>query len=227
MMGGGVLFYGDARGEWRPLLRACEEHRPELVVLLGDCDLKRPLREQLRPVLSAGICVRWIPGGHDAGSPEMYDRLWGDFPDGNLHACWTRVGGCVVAGLGGVFKERVWHPRREVAQAVHLTRRDYMRHLPRGDRWRDGMPLRARDAIFPEDVVALRRVQADVLATHEAPSCHPHGFVGIDMAADAVGAGLVVHGRHHEDAGGYTPSGVAVRGLRPTEVFLLRSGEFT
>lgn len=69
-----------------------------------------------------------------------------------------------------------------------------MRHFPRSNRWRNGIPLRTRDAIFPEDRDTLRRVQVDVLATHEAPSCHTQGFVGIKMAADSVSAGLVVHG---------------------------------
>ena len=223
-MNGGILFYGDAHGDWRPLLRACEEHRPALVVLLGDCDLKRPLREEVRPIFAAGVPVRWVPGGHDAASPEMFDRLWGDHPEGNLHASWTRAAGCVVAGLGGVFKERIWYPRHGPAPATHPSRRDFMRRLPRGDRWRDGVPLRLRDAIFPEDVDALRRVQADVLVSHEAPICHPQGFMGIDAAADAVGAGLVVHGRHHESATGYTASGATVRGLGRAEAFLYRPG---
>ena len=154
----GVLFYGDPHGEWGPLFRACERHRPEAVVLLGDFDLTRPLREQLRPVLAAGIPVRWIPGNHDAASPEMHDRLWGDHPEGNLRAVWSRMGGITVAGLGGVFKERYWYPRRDDAEPAHASRREFLRRLPRGDRWRGGLPLRVRDAIFPEDVDALRRV---------------------------------------------------------------------
>jgi predicted phosphodiesterase len=225
-MTGGIIVYGDPHGDWKPLLRACVDERPDGVVILGDCDLAMPLRQQIAPVFDAGIRVRWIPGNHDTDTPEWYDRLWGDFPEGNLHARWGQVGGLIVAGLGGVFKERVWYPRFEISAPKYATRRDYLRQLPRGDRWRGGLPLRARDAIFPEDVKALRGLRADVLVTHEAPTCHRHGFVGIDMAAEACRARLVVHGHHHQDYAGTIPgTGVQVRGLGRAQVLRLRPEE--
>lgn len=127
-----------------------------------------------------------------------------------------------VTGLGGVFKERVWYPRFQAAVPVRATRRDYLRQLPRGERWRGGLPLRVRDAIFPEDVEALRSMMADLLVTHEAPTCHRYGFVGIDMAAQACRARLVIHGHHHESSSACLSSGVPVRGLGRTEVLVLR-----
>lgn len=65
-MSGGVIIYGDPHGEWRQLLRACEEERPDGVVIPGDCDLALPLRPQIKPVFDADIRVRWIPGNQDA-----------------------------------------------------------------------------------------------------------------------------------------------------------------
>jgi hypothetical protein len=62
----------------------------------------------------------------------------------------------IVAGLGGVFKETIWYPRFDDTAPLHATRRNYQRQLRRADRWRDGLPLRVRDAIFAEDVQALR-----------------------------------------------------------------------
>lgn len=221
-MSGGIIIYGDPHGDWSPLLRACADDRPDGVVILGDCDLALPLRQQIQPVFDAGIRVQWIPGNHDAGGMEQYGRLWGDHPEGNLHASWRQVGGLVVAGLGGVFKGKVWFPRIEDAEPVHATRRDYLRRLPRADRWRGGLPLGMWDSIFPEDVAALRDLKADVLVTHEAPSCHRHGFIGIDMAARNCCARLVVHGHHHERCQGVLPSGTPVRGLAKAEVFRLR-----
>ena len=47
---GGILFYGDPHGEWRPLVRAVLEHRPAAVVILGDCGLDVPLRQKLASV---------------------------------------------------------------------------------------------------------------------------------------------------------------------------------
>lgn len=218
-MSGDLIVYGDPHGEWRPLLRACEEDRPDGVVILGDCDLDLPLRQRIKPLFDAGIRVRWIPGNHDTDTDERHDRLWGDYPEGNIHARRTQVGGLVVVGLGGVFKGRVWYPRAAAAEPAHASRRDYMRRLPRIDRWRDGLPRDMRDAIFPEDVAALTGLRADVLVTHEAPTTHRHGFVGIDTAAKLCRARLVVHGHHHQGYDGALPDGTRVRGLAKAEVF--------
>ena len=32
-MSGGVIIYGDPHGDWKPLLRACQEDRPDGVVI--------------------------------------------------------------------------------------------------------------------------------------------------------------------------------------------------
>ena len=223
---GDVIFYGDPHGEWGPLLRACAERRPDGVVILGDCDLEAPLPEQIRPVFDAGIRVRWIPGNHDADSPEWHDRLWGAYPEGNLHARWGQVGGLIVAGLGGIFKEKVWYPRVGPNVPTYANRRDCLRHTARADRWRGDLPLRLRATIFPEDVEALRGFRVDVLVTHEAPSGHRHGFVGTDQAVQACRARLVVHGHHHEDYVGLIPgSGIRVRGLGRAQVLRLGPGD--
>jgi predicted phosphodiesterase len=220
-MTGDLIVYGDPHGEWRPLLRACAENPPEGVVILGDCDLTMPLREQLAPVFSAGIKVRWIPGNHDKDSEEWHDRLFLDHPEGNLHGKWCQIGGMTIAGLGGVFKEKLWYPRFEVVHPKHMDRTDFMRSLPKNDRWRGGLPRKMRDAVFPEDVSALRGLRVDVLVTHEAPSNHPYGFIGIDEAARACQAKLVVHGHHHQTTHGILPGGTRVRGLAKAEVLRL------
>ncbi len=217
-----VIFYGDPHGEWEPLRVACRDERPDAVVILGDCDLDQPLRTQLASVFEAGIPVHWIPGNHDTDKVEYFDHLWGDCPEGNLHARCCLFGGLAVAGLGGVFKGRIWLPRHELAEPLHASCKAYLRRLPRQKLWRGGLPLAMRDAIFPEDVDALRNRRADVLVTHEAPSCHRHGFVGIDLAAAQCRARLIVHGHHHESYEGVLPSGTPVRGLAKAEVFRLR-----
>ena len=185
MVSADVLYYGDPHGEWRPLLRSCAERPPAAIVILGDCELGMPLRQQIRPLFEAGIQVRWIPGNHDADTIEWHDRLWGDYSDGNLHARWASMAGMIVAGLGGVFKEKVWYPRVADAVPVYPDRRAYLRQVRVAERWRGGLPLSARAAIFPEDAAALGRIRADVLVTHEAPTTHKHGFVGIDAVAAA------------------------------------------
>ncbi len=218
-MTGDNVIYGDPHGEWRPLLRACQEDRPDGVVLLGDCDLDLPLRQRLGRLFDAGIRVLWIPGNHDADTEEFHDRLWGDHPEGNVHAGWARVGSLTVVSLGAVFKGRVWYPRSAAADPLHASRQDFMRRLPRTSRWRDGLPRDMRDAISPEDAAALGKLRAEVLVTHEAPTTHRHGFAGIDGAARLCGARLVVHGHHHESYVSALPDGTPVRSLARAEVF--------
>lgn len=216
-----VVVYGDPHGEWRPLLRECRENPPEGVIILGDCDLGVPLRRQLAPLFEAGIAVRWIAGNHDKDSEEWYDRLFADHPEGNLHARSCSMGGLVFAGLGGVFKERAWYPRFEDTLPKFEGRAAFLKALPRTDRWRGGLPLRMRDAIFPEDVAALEKLRVDVMVSHEAPSSHRLGFVGVDKAARACRARLVMHGHHHEEVFGRLPDGTEVTGLAKAQVLRL------
>jgi len=49
--------------------------------------------------------------------------------------------------------------------------------------------------------------------THEAPSCHRHGYAVIDDLAAAGGAKLIVHGHHHDSYTATLPNGIPVRGL--------------
>lgn len=219
MVGADVLYYGDPHGEWRPLLRACAEYPPAAVVILGDCELEMSLRQQIAPVFEANIAVRWIPGNHDADTAEWFDRLWGDHPEGNLHGKWASLAGMIVAGLGGVFKERIWYPRVADAKPVYPDRRAYLRQVKTAERWRGGLPLSTRAAIFPEDAAALGKLRADILVTHEAPTSHRHGFVGIDAVAAACRATLIVHGHHHESYDHQLATGARVKGLAKAEVF--------
>ena len=83
-------------------------------------------------------------------------------------------------------------------------------------------PLVSAMPFFPEDVAALRGFQADIMVSHEAPSYHLHGFVGIDAAAELCRARLIIHGHHHESYEAVLPSGTRVRGLAIAEVLRLR-----
>jgi cytosine/adenosine deaminase-related metal-dependent hydrolase len=54
-------------------------------------------------------------------------------------------------------------------------------------------------AIYPDEFEALAALDADVLVTHEAPSCHPHGFRALDELARSLGVKRSFHGHHHDD----------------------------
>jgi hypothetical protein len=60
-----------------------------------------------------------------------------------------------------------------------------------------------------------------VLVTHEAPSCHRHGFAAIDRLAEVAAARLIVHGHHHESYAAKLPGGIDVRGLGFAEPWVL------
>ncbi len=215
-----ILIVGDPHGEWRPLLEAVAEDRPDAVVILGDCDLGRPLHVELASVFEADVEVAYLYGNHDKDSAVGWDNLVGDHPDGLLHATVRQLGPFQVAGLAGVFKQRIWLPP---AGPQALARSVYVRMLGQHERWRGGLPLRQRDAIFPEDFPRLRSKRADILVCHEAPSTHRHGFEVVDGLAFDMQVRLIVHGHHHESTAGTTVHGIAVIGLGKAEVLRLHA----
>ena len=190
------LFAGDPHGVFDPINTMAELLAPAVTVLLGDYGLEAlPLEAAVAPALAASS-LWWIPGNHDVRTEAAYDCVFGSaLAERNLHGRVVVLDGVRVAGLGGHFQEKVRHPDTG-SPAVH-TRRQFIATMGRGNVWRGGLPRHKRAVIWPEDVSALRAQKADVLVTHEAPSCHPRGFRVIDELARAMSAGLIVHGHTH------------------------------
>ncbi len=215
-----ILFAGDPHGVYEPILRACAAQPPGCLILLGDQDLDRaPLRSVLAPVFAAGWQVLWIMGNHDADTEVRYDNLAGDHPEGDIGSRVVEVAGVRIAGLGGVFKPRVWSPatvseKAETDPPQYATRAAFHAALRPGEAWRGGLPLWHRDTIFPEDFSTLAAQRFDVLVTHEAPGSLKHGVPAIGALAEAAGARLIVHGHHHTSYTARLASGIVVRGLR-------------
>lgn len=186
-----LLFAGDTHGE----LKHLERLQSDLPIIhLGDA---APLHGMLKDVLSPGLASRFwfIPGNHDYDREQyMLELLHGGLEEKSLHATVKRINGVRVAGLGGVFMQRVWHP--ELGPPVHETRQHYLEQLPKKDRQR--MPMSVAGAIWFEDYERLFDQKADVLVTHEAPGCHKNGFKELDELAEAMGCALIVHGHHHQ-----------------------------
>lgn len=189
-----LLFCGDPHGEFRHILRIASEFRPSAVILLGDLQPQRPLHEELAAIADR---VWFVHGNHDTDSEQDFAHVFdSDLAGRNLHGrVVTLPDGTRLAGLGGVFRERVWLPP---APARFETREDHARATPRDDRWRDGPPRRHGSSIYPATVDELAAQEADILVTHEAPSCHPLGFALIDDLARAMGVKTVFHGHHHD-----------------------------
>ncbi len=218
----GILFYGDPHGFWQPLLDEYARQPAKAVVLLGDCQLERPLHQTLEPISTDGCPVFWIHGNHDVRHPHWWSHLTGA-PNG-LHGRVNDVAGLRLAGLGGTYAGRVWYPVQGDEEPKQRTRRETLRWLKRQRRGhrdipdnlrvgRDELPLLRRATIYPEDHDTLRRLRADVLVCHEAPTSHPHGFGAIDDLAKTMGVKLIVHGHHHWGYKAASRDGIEVRGL--------------
>lgn len=221
---GGIVFVGDLHRRWDYLEDglAALAAPPAAAVLLGDMECDAPLDLLAAPLLRRGVAVHWIFGNHDYdGGPEMWANLAarGRNPltaPGALHGRVAEIGGLRIAGLGGVFRRRVWEPpapprlRRRAELAADLDTLDASWNA--AQRQALGEALAAM-AIWPEDWEALLGQQADVLVTHEAPSSHPAGAAALETLARSLGARLVVHGHHHVNALSVAPDGLQVLGV--------------
>ena len=190
-----ILFCGDPHGNFGHIIEAVQEHRPAAVILLGDLQAQRPLEVELAPIL-ASTEVWFIHGNHDTDSEADHDNLFGSkLADRNLHGRVVEIAGQRIAGLGGVFRGKVWTPP---APAQVENPKQSLARCGKGNRWRGGLPLTQRSTIFPVDVEKLRKQRADILVTHEAGSAHPHGFAAIDDLARSLGVSKTFHGHHHD-----------------------------
>jgi hypothetical protein len=113
-----------------------------------------------------------------------------------LHGKVLDLDGIRVAGLGGNFMGRVWAPPSTASfssKTVAMKRGPYA--------WRDGQRQspKLNGAIYPADVAVLAEMRADILVTHEAPSCHPFGWDALDQLARDMGVVRSFHGHTHDD----------------------------
>jgi Icc-related predicted phosphoesterase len=205
-----IWFVGDPHGEFRQVLRLAAERRPGAVIFLGDLELPAPLEEVFDPMLRQGIVVRGIHGNHDADTDELWRRISeGPLAESfNLDGRVEEICGLRIAGLGGIFRGKVWCPPDPPAfeSYAELDRslvpwwwkeEQRKQHANRTAKQR----LTHRATIFPDVYRELGNQEADVLVTHEAPGGddgHPHGFQAIRDLAELLGAKTAWHGHHHE-----------------------------
>ncbi len=220
----GIILIGDIHRRWDYVARglAALPRPARHVILLGDMECHAPLDALAAPILAHGATLHWIFGNHDAdGGPEMWANLIDPARNpitaaGALHGRVVEIGGLRIAGLGGTFRPRVWHPPNP--HRLH-RRADLTADMAvLGAGWSDeaaatlGASLAAM-AIWPEDIDALAAQRADVLVTHEAPSSHPAGAAVIDALARAMGARLIVHGHHHVGYRAHADDGLQAQGV--------------
>ncbi|MDZ4387816.1 MAG: metallophosphoesterase [Moraxellaceae bacterium] len=191
-----LFFCGDPHGQFDHIIEAVECHQPDAIILLGDIQPKRPLDQELASIIDK-TQVWWIHGNHDTDSDKDFDNLfYSGLSDRNLHGRVVDIAGVKVAGLGGIFRGHVWYP--DAPPRFH-TPAQFLANCGKGNRWRGGLPRKHHSTIFPEDIYAFNEQRADILVTHEAPSCNPHGFAVIDELAISLGVRCAFHGHLHEN----------------------------
>lgn len=97
-----------------------------------------------------------------------------------------------------------------------------------------GNELKHRSTIFYDDWLKLSTQRADILVTHEAPSCLPYGFAGIDALAKSLRVKSSFHGHMHDrldysdqfEKLGFNAYGVGFCGVSDQNGNLVSPGDF-
>ena len=200
-----ILFAGDPHGDFRPLIEAVHQYKPEAVVLLGDYDLDMPLDIYLKDIVGL-TQIWWIAGNHDFETPSKHRHLFNSaLADKGLHLKVTEIAGLKIAGLGGTFLGRVWYPPE---QPRWRNKQHYLHHQSA-----TGMTLKYKCAIWHDEFETLRTLKADILVTHEAPGSHRHGFDVIGELGAAMGVKNIFHGHLHENYIGTVENNITVFGV--------------
>lgn len=175
-----ILFCGDLHGNHQHVIAMAREITPMAVILLGDMEFTEHAHIALEPIADL---VWWIAGNHDTDNEESWDNLVNSkladrCLDGRVV---TLADGTRIAGLSGVFREKVWAPPRE---PVWCSYEQWMkdRHQKHSKE-----TLRHLSTIFPKTIDRLSMDSADILVTHEATELHPHGWEVLSDLADCLG----------------------------------------
>lgn len=199
-----LWFLGDVHGEFRHVgaaltMAAAESRLPSCLLFLGDVEIfAKSFKDIMAPVRKAfpSVQLAFIHGNHDADDYDHWEALHDCGDAVALHSYVVNLDGIRVAGLGGNFQGRVWAPP---STPTFLNKESAMKRGPYG--WRDGQrpSPRFHGAIYPDDVTRLAKQRADILITHEAPSCHHHGWETLDQLARDMRVVRSFHGHTHDD----------------------------
>ena len=250
-----ILMFGDTHGNFKHVLPAVISEKPAAIIFLGDLQAQKPLEKELANVMGLTE-VYWIPGNHDTDSKSDYENLFNSaLSDRNLHGKVTEIDGLRVAGLGGIFRSAVWYPRDDpeavpnfdnyddyVASELEAERFKEFRRQKKSGLEPDGLPspaligkaLTHKSTIFYEEWLNLYGQRADILVTHEAPSCHHYGFLGIDVLAQSMKVKYSFHGHHHDRLNyekdherlGFSAHGVGFCGVTDMYGGMIKAGNF-
>lgn len=235
-----IYFYGDVHGNFEHVLATVQRDKPDAVIFLGDLEAQWPLDVALEPIIGT-TQIHWVHGNHDTDSTGNYTNVFDStLGPQNLHGRVVDVCGLKIAGLGGVFRGKVWMPPDEPFFDSYAAYAQHLRSLqpPHQQITNSGQlsrrELTHKSTIFPDIFDGLATLRADILVTHEAPSCHPKGFKEIDSLARALGVTKTFHGHHHDRleysghsaALGFKAFGVGFCGITDLEGNVISPGYF-
>lgn len=223
-----IWFLGDVHGNYSHVLHELAHatklgRAPVAAVFLGDIEAACPFAAIADEIFKAGRGTEawFIPGNHDSDTPEFCRHLFDVVgADRNLHGRVVEIAGLRIAGLGGVFEQEIWHPDVNAGNPSWESYDAYSTDLnTRGGRISAasvaGRLQKHRTSVFFDVYETLYAQEADVLVTHEAPSCHPAGMSLIDELGEALKVRWMFHGHHHDnlDYRERQPKDVSVRGV--------------
>ena len=250
-----ILMLGDVHGNFDHLVPAINAEKPAAIILLGDIEAQQSFELEIAEAIQLTE-VYWIPGNHDTDSKANYENLYNSkLADKNLHGKITLIDGLRVAGLGGVFRESIWYPRYSAEIVPKFKNHDvYVKTELEAELWKEyrrfsklnqipnGLPspslngkaLKHKSSIFYDDWLALYGQEADILVTHEAPSCHPNGFIALDVLAQSMKVKYSFHGHHHDrlnysaydEKFGFSAHGIGFCGVTDQYGGMVSAGDF-
>ncbi len=200
---------GDPHGDFGRVRDLAIQRRPAAIVFLGDLELPAPFEEVFDPILRAKKTRLFaIHGNHDADESDLWSRMH-DGPlteDFNIHGRLVDVDGVRIAGLGGLFRSRIWSP---IGEPCWRSYDEFERHgfgdthgrasSAFSENYKRSELLTHRASIFPDVYERVAKFSADVLVTHEAPHIlHSLGHPGITQLAARMQVPLAFCGHHHE-----------------------------
>lgn len=197
-----IYFLGDVHGNFDHILPALQsdesaDGKPKTVIFLGDIEAQKPFEEEIAPLLDVGVDVWFIHGNHDTDSRQNWDNLLPSWHR-NLNGRVVTIEGLRVAGLGAIFRGEVWRPPEDAHHSSYAALEKSEKYKPQVKAYRNERALKHSSTIFPEIYERLADLSADILVTHEAPSCHPHGFEAVDLLAQKMQVQAMFHGHHHD-----------------------------
>lgn len=207
-----LYFLGDNHGHTDYILPTLNsiDKSTKTVFFLGDITLEIPLIDYIKELQDNGVRAYFIHGNHDTDK----DIYWQSVEtaseyniDGKVIEVDNGAGNKVrIAGLGGVFRESIWSPdnysldNHNFDSYEDFIKKQFLKMPPRQRELKNIKSHRKHlSSIFPDVYNNLSKQKADILITHEAPSCHKYGFFALDILADAMGVKKIFHGHHHEN----------------------------